>query len=1102
MRRKNRGNKIVKRAIMLAMAFMMGFTAIPNTAFAAENTNVALEQTDGGATQENGGESTDTPSADTDTTTPAATEATGTDAEAQDALDAASQAAGEVKKDITPAITIGSGIVSQETMNKLADIEIDERNAIVGDNNAKDDIDDIDEIVKDAQTQVDQATEEVGKNADKIDEIYSNATETNAETGEETNKNQQAAEQAKDAANAAAEEAIKATTSTEASQAATTAGQEAAKADAAATQAEKDAADAKAEYDAATEKYNEAVKAAEEAQKEAEEKKAAGAADAAEAVKAAEAALQNAKDIQVEVQKAKEVAGEKCEAIGQELDTAKEKLAKARQDFIEYKTGQWDDAQDNAITTGNDLLIADGLLVAADAVVGLETVDVAYREAVIKNLEDTKEAAEKELARREAELNDLKSAAKADENELAQKQVEYDTLKSAVDASESALAEAKASLEDLKAANEKANQEFNEIKTKVESEGYDKTVYDAEKIIAESDPNTEEGKKAIENAKDALVYAVISNEIVKGDASKKVEKNADGYYVVTTTNADGTETTKYYNYVIDTDGSIKVYDYNYTNIEKGTSNIYTSESEANASVVGMATGEDYNIEHKDAEYTVTYDATNLSIRNLTSAAKKDKNLQNMTIKVKYYKLGSGYVEAYATWNSKLKCYMTDDKLVISDALLKVKIEDVSADNVTASELSNYVGSYSSTKTADESWTVTYLKDITGYALTDDIVDGSKTSVLNDYNSKKAAAQETAQKLADTQNQIEILNQEIPAKKAEADEAQKKVEEAQKEVDKAQKAVDKAQAKYDMYKEAYDDYYENGKITINLFGKDIVIDNSKYAQDKAKAEAELLKANAKLKLAKEAQKEAKANQQEKEAAHKAAVAELAEKSEVLKELGEDYLAAGVVVIAKTAEYESARAAYEALKIADNYATDLEKQCQEAYDAAVAAKAAVDNIKTSVDISELQKKYDDAKTKYEKLKEAAEAARKAANEALQAYQTALQKVEELVNAEEEAKRSQDNSGNSDSANGGSSNGSSSNSGSAAAASYVTIATESVPLAGPTSLTDAGTTTISDSEVPLAGPKTDDSNSLLLYMGALAAGLAVFGAGYVTNRKKKED
>ncbi len=1154
MRRKNFGNAIVKRSIMLAMAFMMGFTAVPSVAFADE---LETQPSDG---------TTDTTSSDSSTQVAAPS--------AQELLEVANKEANEAASQASPIVSIGEGVLSKETLDTLSGIQASELNTAAAENRATDDIDAADKILSDAADSTAASVDKINTELDKVDEAVTAGNAAAAEA--ETSAN--AATAAKDAANAA-------TNSADAQTQAGIATDAANKADAAATETETQASAAKEAYDKAAAEYSAAVEAANKALAEAQAKKEAGAEDAAEAVKQAQAALDEASRLQQDMKSKREAAEEELGTAERELESAQTKMDQAKQAVLDATAAELV-AGAEVIVTGTALVQADALLAGAQLTYNIADNNVTAKENAIKDLEQKKADAEAELERLAAELEALDAAVDTNQAEYDQKVAQYNALKAAVEAADAALAEANTALETAKKESDEKTNEFNAIAGKVTAEGsYEKKVYDLEKEIntATSD---EERNVAVGNL---VVYVMAQSLGIDGENKWFGESDGD-YYTVISKDANGTENTQYYKTEIKEDGSIEVWEYSRIGTEyvaiEGTDKTFRSKEEFDQFAEGKTENRDYILEHTEgtpatgAEYTVSYIAhkageTNEEYTNTYASndSKHDKNKltndtkNNADLKEMYVIAMSGGIKYRYEWDesegewkqtkvatilgwepvltsAKLTNYMPKTILGI---YYKTNVTET-VQNVTASELSKYSSKagYESNKTKDateaipESWKVTSLRQVHSYELTDNDVDGQQSSLYKEYNDKQQAkndADATYEAAKTKVNNITkgytdedgTVHPSLNSLKADKSFKEQDMYQAETELKKAQEEYAKANADYKEKKAAYEKYYEDKKVLVFEIP-------SQYKIDMAKAKVALKEAEAEKKVAKKALEAAQVKQAEAKQAHDDAVQKFEATSKELANALVEATKAAVELAGKEADVLEAKAKLKLAESREDYANKLEQECAEALAAAKAAQKAIDNYDVSIEgkdkLDALKAELEEAEKKYQDLSAKAEEARKLADEAAKAADEAVKRVATLL-AEEAARRNEaaattttTTSSNTtvyyatpsidtevlartileidDAATplAGATTGTTRRARTVAAAEgdTTTIGDEETPLAGDTeedTVDSDSVAFIEDEETPLAGEDKDSFNWWWLLLVAIAAAC---GGTYYYNKKKK--
>ncbi len=1155
MRRKNFGNAIVKRSIMLAMAFMMGFTAVPSVAFADE---LETQPSDG---------TTDSTSSDSSTQVAAPT--------AQELLEVANKEANEAASQASPIVSIGEGVLSKETLEILSGIQASELNTAAAENRATDDIDAADKILSDAADSTAASVDKINTEHDKVDEAVTagNAAATEAETSAN------AATAAKDAANAA-------TNSTDAQTQAGIATDAASKADAAATETETQASAAKEAYDKAAAEYSAAVEAANKALAEAQAKKEAGAEDAAEAVKQAQAALDEASRLQQEMATKREAAEEELGTAERELESAQTKMDQAKQAVLDASAAELV-AGAEVTVTGAALVQADALLAGAQLTYNIADNNVKAKENAIEDLKQKKADAEEELDKLAAELEKLNDDVNKNQGEYNQKVNEYNALKAAVEAADAALVEANTALEKAQKDSEEKTNEFNAIAEKVTADGsYEKTVYDFEQEINNA-TSAEERKVAVGK----LVVFVMAQSLGIDDGNKHFGESVDGYYTVLSKNEDGTENTQYYKTEIKEDGSIEVWEYSRIGTEyvaiEGTDKTFRSKEEFDQFAEGKTENRDYILEHTEgtpateAEYTVSYVAHKADEKNAeyteTYASdewKHDKNKltndtkNNADLKGMYVIAMSGGTKYRYEWDesegewkqTKWESTFGWKDLILDSAKLtnwsyktilgiyyKTNVTET-VNNVKESELRQYTSKdgYESNKTKDataaipESWKVTSLKQVKSYELTDNDVDGQQSSLYKEYNDKQQAKNDADATLTAAQTKVNnitngytdeegIVHPSLNSLKADKSSKEQDMYQAENELKNAQEEYAKTAADYKEKKAAYEKYYEGQKfLVIEL--------PSQYDMDMAKAKLALEKAEAQRAVAKVALEAAQAKQAAAKKAHDEAVKKFEATSQKLADALVEATKAAVELAGKEAEVLEAKAKLKLAVSREDYANKLEQECAEALAAAKAAQKAIDNYDVSIEgkdkLDALKAELEEAEKKYQDLSAKAEEARKLADEAAKAADEAVKRVATLL-AEEAARRNEaaattttTTSSNTtvyyatpsidtevlartileidDAATplAGATTGTTRRARTVAAAEgdTTTIGDEEPPLAGDTeedTVDSDSVAFIEDEETPLAGEDKDSFNWWWLLLVAIAAAC---GGTYYYNKKKK--
>ncbi len=1152
MRRKNFGNAIVKRSIMLAMAFMMGFTAVPSVAFADE---LETQPSDG---------TTDTTTSDSSTQVAAPS--------AQELLEVANKEANEAASQASPIVSIGEGVLSKETLEILSGIQASELNTAAAENRATDNIDAADKILSDAADSTAASVDKINTELDKVDEAVTagNAAVADAETSAN------AATAAKDAANAA-------TNSADAQTQAGIATDAANKADAAATETETQASAAKEAYDKAAAEYSAAVEAANKALAEAQAKKDAGAEDAAEAVKQAQAALDEASRLQQEMETKREAAEEELGTAERELESAQTKMDQAKQAVLDATAAELV-AGAEVTVTGAALVQADALLAGAQLTYNIADNNVTAKENAIKDLKQKKADAEAELERLEAELVRLDGAVNTNQAEYDQKVAEYNALKTAVEVADAALAEANDALEVAKKDSEEKTNAYNDIAGKVTAEGsYEKTVYDFEKEINNA-TTAEERNVAVGNL---VVYVMAQSLGIDGENKWFGESDGD-YYTVISKDANGAEKPKYYKTEIKEDGSIEVWEYKLTGTEyvpvENSEQTFNSDQLYNAYIEGKTEGEDYTVEHTtaqpatEAEYTVFYVAHKAGDKNedytstyaskdnrkdidkLTDDTKANKDLQEM------YVIAEIGLSTYRfEWNeSENKWKATQKKfgnlwinawpsLTLSENILSVIKSihyktDVKETVEGVTDLSEYTSregyTYTQTKYAteaiQESWKVTLLKPVNSYELADNEVDGQQSSLYKEYNDKQQAKNDADATLTAAQTKVNNITNgytdedgevhpSLESLKADKSSTEQDMHQAETNLKNAQKEYAKTDADYKEKKAAYEKYYEGKKfLSFEI--------PSQYDKDMAKAELALKKAEAERAVAKIALDAAQAKQTAAKKAHDAAVKKFEATSKELADALVEATKTAVELAGKEAEVLEAKAKLKLAESREDYANKLEQECTEALAAAKAAQEAINNYDVSIEgkdkLDALKAELEEAEKKYQDLSAKAEEARKLADEAAKAADEAVKRVATLL-AEEAARRNEaaattttTTSSNTtvyyatpsidtevlartileidDAATplAGATTGTTRRARTVAAADgdTTTIGDEETPLAGDTekdTVDSDSVAFIEDEETPLAGEDKDSFNWWWLLLVAIAAAC---GGTYYYNKKKK--
>ncbi len=1156
MRRKNFGNAIVKRSIMLAMAFMMGFTAVPSVAFADE---LETQPSDG---------TTDTTSSDSSTQVAAPS--------AQELLEVANKEANEAASQASPIVSIGEGVLSKETLETLSGIQASELNTAAAENRATDDIDAADKILSDAADSTAASVDKINTELDKVDEAVTAGNAAAAEA--ETSAN--AATAAKDAANAA-------TNSTDAQTQAGIATDAASKAEAAATETETQASAAKEAYDKAAAEYSAAVEAANKALAEAQAKKEAGAEDAAEAVKQAQAALDEASRLQQEMETKREAAKEELGTAESELESAKTKMDQAKQAVLDATAAELV-AGAEVTVTGAALAQADALLAGAQLTYNIADNNVAAKEKAIKDLEQKKADAEAELDKLAAELEKLNDDVNKNQYEYNQKVDEYNALKAAVEAADAALAEANTALDVAKKDSEEKTKEFNDIAGKVTRENsYEKIVYDLEQKINNNDITDEERQEAVDN----LVAAVMAKTLDIDGENKWFGESDGDYYTVISTDADGTKNTQYYKTEIKEDGSIEVWEYNCTGTEyvpvEGSEHTCNSEDEYNAVIADKEEGRDYTVEHTaaqpatEAKYTVSYVAHKADDKNeaytatyasetnkknpdkLTNETKDNKDLQGM-----YVIAQSGWVTYRYEWNesegqwkqTKFKfgnswkdvwtsASLTNDSPKTIFGIYYNNDVKETVQNVKESELRQYTSKdgYESNKTQDstaaisESWKVTLLKPVNSYKLADDIVDGQQSSLYKEYNDKQQAKNDADATYEAAKTKVNNITNgytdedgevhpSLESLKADKSSTEQEMHQAETALKNAQAEYAKTDAEYKEKKAAYDKYYEGKKL---IFGLELP---SQYEIDMAEAKLALEEAKVERAAAKKVLDAAKVKQAAAKKAHDEAVKNFEVTSRELADALVDATKAAVELAGKEADVLEAKAKLKIAESREDYANKLELECVEALAAAKAAQEAIDNYDVSIEgkdkLDALKAELEEAEKKYQDLSAKAEEARMLADEAAKAADEAVKRVATLL-AEEAARRNEaaattttTTSSNTtvyyatpsidteilartileidDAATplAGATTGTTRRARTVAAAEgdTTTIGDEETPLAGDTeedTVDSDSVAFIEDEETPLAGEDKDSFNWWWLLLVAIAAAC---GGTYYYNKKKK--
>ncbi len=1154
MRRKNFGNAIVKRSIMLAMAFMMGFTAVPSIAFADE---LETQPSDG---------TTDTTTSDSSTQVAAPTP--------QELLEVANKEANEAASQASPIVSIGEGVLSKETLDTLSGIQASELNTAAAENRATDDIDAADKILSDAADSTAASVDKINTELDKVDEAVTagNAAASEAETSAN------AATAAKDAANAA-------TNSADAQTQAGIATDAASKADAAATETETQASAAKEAYDKAAAEYSAAVEAANKALAEAQAKKEAGAADADEAVKQAQAALDEANKLQQEMETKRKAAEEELGTAERELESAQTKMDQAKQAVLDASAAELV-AGAEVTVTGAALVQADALLAGAQLTYNIADNNVTAKENAIKDLEQKKADAEEELKRLAAELDKLDAAVDKNQAEYNQKVAQYNALKAAVDAADAALAEANTALEVAKNDSDEKTKEFNDIAEKVIAEGsYEKTVYDLEQEI--NNATSDEERQA---AVDKLVAAVMAKSLGIDGNDKWFGESDGDYYTVISKDADGAEKPQYYKTEIKEDGSIEVWEYNRTGTEyvpvDGSEQIYDSSDAYNEAIAGKVEGKDYILDHTEgtpataAEYTVSYVAHKAGDKNedytatyASNESKHDKEKltndtkNNADLKEMYVIAMSGSIKYRYEWDESegewkqtkfetrfgWKPVATSAKLTnlmfktILGIYYKTDVNET-VKNVTEKNLSQYSSKegYTYTQSKDakdaipESWKVTLLKPVYSYELADDVIDGQQSSLYKEYNDKQQAKNDADATLTAAQTKVNNITNgytdengkthpSLNSLKADKSSTEQEMHQAETDLKNAQEEYAKANADYKEKKAAYDKYYTGKKI----FG---IETSSQYDKDMAIAKIALKGAEVQRAAAKVALDAAKAKQAAAKKAHDDAVQKFEATSKELANALVEATKAAVELAGKEADVLEAKAKLKLAKSREDYANKLEQECAEALAAAKAAQEAIDNYDVSIEgkdkLDALKAELEEAEKKYQDLSAKAEEARKLADEAAKAADEAVKRVATLL-AEEAARRNEaaattttTTSSNTtvyyatpsidteilartileidDAATplAGATTGTTRRARTVAAADgdITTIGDEETPLAGDTeedTVDSDSVAFIEDEETPLAGEDKDSFNWWWLLLVAIAAAC---GGTYYYNKKKK--
>ncbi len=1154
MRRKNFGNAIVKRSIMLAMAFMMGFTAVPSVAFADE---LETQPSDG---------TTDTTTSDSSTQVAAPS--------AQELLEVANKEANEAASQASPIVSIGEGVLSKETLETLSGIQASELNTAAAENRATDDIDAADKILSDAADSTAASVDKINTELDKVDEAVTAGNAAAAET--ETSAN--AATAAKDAANAA-------TNSTDAQTQAGIATDAASKADAAATETETQASAAKEAYDKAAAEYSAAVEAANKALAEAQAKKEVGAEDAAEAVKQAQAALDEASRLQQDMETKRKAAEEELGTAERELESAQTKMDQAKQAVLDATAAELV-AGAEVTVTGATLVQADALLAGAQLTYNIADNNVTAKENAIEDLKQKKADAEAELEKLEAELVELNDDVNKNQDEYDQKVAEYNALKAAVEAADAALAEANTDLEKAQKDFEEKTNAYNEIAKKVTEDGsYAKKVYDLEKEINNA-TSGEERQEAV----DKLAAAVMAENLGIDGVNVKFGDSVDGYYTVLSKNEDGTDKTQYYKTEIKEDGSIEVWEYSrigtkYVAIE-GTDQTFSSQEKFDQFAKDKTENRDYILEHTEgtpatgAEYTVSYVAHKAGEENkeyteiyassewkhapekLTDATKDNADLKEMYVIAKSGGFTYRYEwdESEGEWKqTKVKWFgewgnvVTSAKLTndwhktILGIYYKTDVKET-VKGVTETNLGEYSSKdgFAKTKTKDAeaaipgSWKVTLLRPVYSYWLTDNEVDGQQSSLYKEYNDKQQAKNDADATLTAAQTKVNnitngytdeegIVHPSLDSLKADKSSTEQEMHQAETALKNAQAEYAKANADYKEKKAAYDKYYKGKKF--------LAFETpSQYDMDMVKAKIALKGAEDQRAAAKKALDAAKAKQAAAKKAHDDAVQKFEATSKELANALVEATKAAVELAGKEADVLEAKAKLKLAESREDYANKLEQECAEALAAAKAAQEAIDNYDVSIEgkdkLDALKAELDEAEKKYQDLSAKAEEARKLADEAAKAADEAVKRVATLL-AEEAARRNEaaattttTTSSNTtvyyatpsidtevlartileidDTATplAGATTGTTRRARTVAAADgdTTTIGDEETPLAGDTeedTVDSDSVAFIEDEETPLAGEDKDSFNWWWLLLVAIAAAC---GGTYYYNKKKK--
>lgn len=307
-----------------------------------------------------------------------------------------------------------------------------------------------------------------------------------------------------------------------------------------------------------------------------------------------------------------------------------------------------------AATTGVDLVEADLLLGAAEAVLGVADINVWAKEKAIENLENQKERAEEQLDAAKGKVLELQNKANTSADELADAEGEVNAIQAAIDAANAVLEAAKGQLESDQIAESEAQQKYNDLTDEV----YEQTILGLERELATTDSDTE--KEALKNM---IVQTVLEAKIAKeGEKVSVYSDEATGFKGF---EVGSGEEKKIYKYSENEDGSISVYQVEKKVTKEGDVLSFESEdARAEAIGEGKVEGVDYELDSYqvpavEGRYNVTYGYTYDEISKKSADKLVEQYGPGATIVVKktgkFLGIPYSYTYHYEWKNNQWKC---------------------------------------------------------------------------------------------------------------------------------------------------------------------------------------------------------------------------------------------------------------------------------------------------------------------------------------------------------------------------------------------------------------------------------------------------------------